>query len=350
MLLSIIILAHNKSELTLACLKSLVSAKIPEPFETLLVDNASSPPLEEVLDAPVLEASQTIILRNEKNLSFSKANNLAAKKSFGQFLLFLNNDVEINQDTLEHLMKSVKQVDGPILAGGKLLYPNSQIIQHAGVSHMLWGIGSNFGCGCESGEKALNRPRESYAVIGAMMLVESECFETVGGFDEKYEWGYEDIDLCQKIRAINGKIFYEPKAVSIHHESVTLRESINKERDSFNYQYFRSRWDELLIPAERKLISKYINEGISSVAIYGTGEAARALARQLKQGGIETKAFVSEEICFELFEGRSVFSLAELDHRNFDRIFVGTQFYFQIRQNLIRFVPEDKISFPIAID
>ena len=70
----------------------------------------------------------------------------------GEFLLFLNNDVEIFRDTVLHLMQTIKKGQGPSLVGGMLLYPNSKLVQHAGVSHILWGIGSNYGwCSNEKG-------------------------------------------------------------------------------------------------------------------------------------------------------------------------------------------------------
>lgn len=350
MQLSVIILAHNKNELTIACLKAIRSADLPNSFEVLLVDNASNPSLKQSLDEELLKSTNTKILRNSKNLNFSIANNIAAEMAQGEYLLFLNNDVEISGDTVLLLMQTIKKDQGPSLVGGMLLYPNSKLVQHAGVSHMLWGIGSNYGCGAKSDEKALNFKREIYGVIGAMMLIKKKWFRKVGGFDENYNWGYEDIDLCQRIRAIGGRIFYEPKASAIHHESTTLKEKISKKRDSLNYQYFRSRWDELLIPAETTLINKYKNLGIRSVAIYGTGNAAIELGKRLAMVNIQTQAFISELPSSITFEGKPVYNLSQIDSDKFDQIFIGSQYHFEISKMLKKFVPEEKITFPVVIE
>ena len=79
MQLSVIILAHNKNELTIACLKAIRSADLPNSFEVLLVDNASNPSLKQSLDEELLKSTNTKILRNSKNLNFSIANNIALK-------------------------------------------------------------------------------------------------------------------------------------------------------------------------------------------------------------------------------------------------------------------------------
>src|SRR5690606_31680883 len=63
--------------------------------------------------------------------------------------------------------------------------------------------------------------KEMDGVTGACMLVRREVFSALGGFDEGYVNGYEDVDLCMKVRTSGGRILYDPRSVLIHHESVS---------------------------------------------------------------------------------------------------------------------------------
>lgn len=351
MLLSIIIPARDKPELTLSCLQALVEAELPFAFETLLVDNASSPPLAELLPAPALQDANVSLLRNEENLSFSRANNLAVNQAAGRLTLFLNNDVEARPSTIPALIAAVEGKDGPVVAGGQLLYPESERIQHAGIAHMLWGLGSNFGVGADPSEPELGRPREAFALTGAMLLTETKFFRELGGFDESYQWGYEDIDLCLKARAAGGRILYEPKAVALHHESATLKPVRNPQQDASNYHSFRRKWDHLLLPAEQALIENYLDAGVKTAAIYGTGRAAHALATRLKEGGINLQCFIrrDEDNPPETAENIPALTLSEARNLSFDRLFVGSQYYFQARPRILDFHPADQVVFPVAI-
>ena len=351
MLLSIIIPARDKPELTLSCLQALAQAELPFAFETLLVDNASEPPLAGLLPTSALQTANVSLLRNEENLSFSRANNLAAARAIGQLSLFLNNDVEVRPNTIPALVAALESKNGPALAGGQLLYPNSKRIQHAGIAHMLWGLGSNFGVGAEPTEPELAHSRESYALTGAMLLAETTFFRELGGFDESYQWGYEDIDLCLKARAAGGRILYEPKAVALHHESATLKPVRNPGQDASNYRSFRRKWDQLLIPAEQSLMKDYSDAGIKTAAIYGTGRAAHSLRTRLSDGGIHLRCFVrrDEDAPPETVGDVPNLTLSEAGNLAYDRLFVGSQYYFQARPRILEFHPADKVLFPIAI-
>ena len=130
--------------------------------------------------------------RSPRNLGFAAANNRAAREPAGDALLFLNNDVQVTPGALSRLLEAVVDSGGGI-AGPKLLFPEATI-QHAGIRQMLWGYASNLGTGAPRDEPVLDRGGSIFAVTGAMLAVGRRVFQRVGGFDERYRWGYEDVD------------------------------------------------------------------------------------------------------------------------------------------------------------
>ncbi len=348
MFLSIIILAHNKHQLTGKCLQALNDSELAEKYEIILVDNASIPSLSSSLSQKILNISRCIIIRNEENLSFSKANNIAVSRASGKDLLFLNNDVAVKKDTLVKLLSSWTEES---VIGGKLLYPNSNLIQHAGISHMLWGLGSNFGTGANHKETSLNLKRNTFAVTGALMLTTKIFFEEIGGFDEAFSWGYEDIDFCLKAKQKKARIIYEPNAEATHCESATLNEKRNLNFDSHrkNYGYFWQKWEHYLLPHEEAYISK-LRKKSSKFNVFGTGKAALALYEKIIGHSIEVEYFITDHVeDLDIKDlPRPMMHLDKLSIHDYP-LLIGSQFYYDIYPRLARYLPKSKIIFPIVI-
>ena len=350
MILSIIILAHNKSDLTLSCLNAIARSQVPKPFETLIIDNASNPPLESILDKTVLHATKAKIIRNDQNLSFSKANNKAVELSCGKFLLFLNNDVIIYPNTISLLFENSIPKS---IVGGKLLFPKSNLFQHAGISHMLWGKASNYGVGAKSEHPKLNTRRNRFAVTGAMQFVRRDFFFELEGYDEKYHWGYEDVDLCLKARHANADIIYEPRATGTHVESATLSTVRLTDKDLENYNYYRKKWDFELQPAEDNYIDSLIENNIRVVGIFGTGGAAISLFHKLSKTDIETICFILDRKTNEtpkLISNIPVLDLNKSCKLPLDLIIIGSQFHYNIYPRISNFFSKEIILHPVVIE
>ena len=350
MLLSIIILAHNKHEITLSCLKAISASQVPKPFETLLVDNASFPPLEKILDENILKATNVKIIRNEENLNFSKANNQAVKLACGKYLLFLNNDVIIKNETITRLIESCTPVS---IVGGKLIFPETGLIQHAGISHMLWGKPSNYGVEAKTEHEAFNIKRERFAVTGALQIVRKEFFLQLGGFDEIFSWGYEDVDLCLKAKQASAKIIYEPQAQATHIESATLSRVRSNNNDSRNYKHYRKKWDFKLKSAEDNYIESLLSHKNKLVGIFGTGAAATSLFNRFSETALETICFISEQKTTQT--PRSISGIPVLDLNNssklpLDLMIIASQFHYNIYPRVSNFFHKDIILHPVVIE
>ena len=349
-MLSIIILAHNKSDLTNACLGAILRAKLPEVFETLVVDNASTPPLEKILDKTVLQLANAKIIRNEHNLSFSKANNKAVNLSSGKFLLFLNNDVQIFPNTISVLLENAIPKS---IIGGKLLFPDSSLIQHAGISHMLWGRPSNYGVLANSKHPKLNTRRNRFAITGAMQLMRKDFFLDLGGYDEKYRWGYEDVDLCLKAKQVNAEIVYEPNAIGTHVESATLSPLRESTIDNENYNYYREKWDFELKSAEDNYIQALFCNKKTTIGIFGTGIAAVSLSTRLKNTNIKIICFVSDESIKNVpkyISNIPVLSLHESSKMELDLIIIASQYHYSILPRVCNYFSKEIIVHPVVIE
>lgn len=191
--------------------------------EVLIVDNGSVEPetlayLERVAGNPRVK-----VIRHDAPFNYSALNNLAAKQAAGDYLLLLNNDVEVvDEDWLGWLVRQAVR-EGVGAVGAKLLYDDGSI-QHAGV---VIGMGDAAGHAhrfLKPGEEGYfaraHLPHQVSAVTGACLLVERAKFEAVGGLDEAgFAVAFNDVDLCLKLQTAGWRNIYEPRAVMIHHES-----------------------------------------------------------------------------------------------------------------------------------
>ena len=229
-LVSIVIPTYNRSELTRKCLEALRTHTPAADYEVIVVDNGSTDATPAFLKEQAA-AGQLRAILNAKNLGFSKACNQGAAEAKGEFVLFLNNDTEVTPGWLEALTRSA-QADPRIGAvGPKLVFPNSTI-QHAGVVLVNSGqdplLARHVYHGAPHDLPEANRPTTYQALTAACLVVPRDLFNQVGGFDEEYWNGYEDVDLCLKIGQAGRLLLYQPQSLVVHHESQSGPERFRK--------------------------------------------------------------------------------------------------------------------------
>jgi tetratricopeptide (TPR) repeat protein len=179
------------------------------------------------------------VIRNQVNLGFGKACNQGASAARGKYLVFLNNDTIPQEGWLNALVLEADSDASVGVVGSKLLYPDGTI-QHAGVvrdrtnfwpSHIYKSFAGD--------HPAVNQRREFQIVTAACCLIKRAVFEEVEGFDEGYINGWEDVDLCLKVRERGYSVIYQPRSVVIHLESQTAG---RKTHDDANATRFLDRW------------------------------------------------------------------------------------------------------------
>ena len=344
-MISIIVLVHNKLDLTRRCLSALAGAVANLDHEVFCVDNASTEDVGSLQDCAGAFRMFRFI-RNGENFSFSIGNNRAAAECTGDTLLFLNNDVIAAPGSVHALVEALAEDAAHGIVGAKLVYPSGKM-QHAGIAQMLWGYVSNYGVGAGADDSRFQQTCERFAVTAAMACLPRQVFERIGGFDERYRWGYEDVDLCLKVRAAGLRVLYVPEAESVHEESATLS-AVRKTADlAHNYSTYRTSWGYHLSQNEKVYINRLRQDRVRKVVVLGMGQAAVGLTRILTENGIETVAFTSSRAPGpETFSDRPVVPLESLSEMRFDRLVVASQFFFEFEKSIQQYDPAGAPIFP----
>jgi len=158
----------------------------------------------------------------EREFNYSAINNFGVGFSHGDYLLFMNNDIEmLGEHSVEEMLQYVEDPEIGI-CGARLLYPD-HLIQHGGVVMGFGGIaGASFIGLHETEQTYMHRAEciQNYsAVTAAVLLTKRKCFQEVGGFREELAVAFNDVDFCLKVRALGKRVVYTPYALFTHYES-----------------------------------------------------------------------------------------------------------------------------------
>ncbi|MDQ2865182.1 MAG: glycosyltransferase family 2 protein [Candidatus Eremiobacteraeota bacterium] len=238
---SIIIPVFNKVAFTKRCLDTLQATLAGAgDGEVIVIDNASSDETPELLETyPWIRH-----LRNELNLGFAGANNQAARAARGEFLILLNNDTEAFPGWLAAMLKTAEDPSVGAV-GARLLFENGTI-QHAGVvvarttMSRTTFVPFHHNSMVPHGDPDVNLQTDFQIVTGACLMTPRALYRDLGGLDETFWNGYEDVDYCLKVRARGLRVVYEPKAKLFHFES---QSGVQRFRKSlWNTEMLAERW------------------------------------------------------------------------------------------------------------
>lgn len=242
---SIVIPVFNEWDTTRACLISIRENTSGLPYEIIVADDCSE---DETIHLPEL-APGVRYVRNTQNLGFLKNCNHAAKIAHGKYLLFLNNDTQVQPNWLQPLVACVEQDELVGLVGPMLLYPDGRVQEAGGI---IWqdGSGWNYGRFDYPESPEFNYRKEVDYISGACILVRKILWDRIGGFDERFAPAYyEDTDLAFEIRRQGYRVVYQPLSRVIHLEGVSHGTNPNsgiKSRQTANRVRFRDKWAPLL--------------------------------------------------------------------------------------------------------
>jgi GT2 family glycosyltransferase len=214
-----------------------------EPFELLLVDNASP---DETLSHVREEISGAHLIANETNRGFGDASNQGAEAARGRYLCFLNSDALVLPGWLGPLLETLES-DPSVGAVVPMFLNEDGTIQEAGSVIDSAGHAHAVGSGADPADFEYRFPREVDYASAACLVVPRNVFTDVGGFDPRYAPMYfEDVDLCFKLRDRALRTMYEPRSrvVHIRHASGDF-ESARKLMDE-KRQTFVERWGDRL--------------------------------------------------------------------------------------------------------
>ena len=252
-LISVVIPTKDHSEDLKLCLESIFTKSKYPNLEFILVENNSTEPETFAYYKELEEQHPNVrVVVWEDTFNYSRINNYGASFAKGEYLLLLNNDVElINDDCIEEML-SYCQRDEVGIVGARLLYPDNTI-QHAGVVVGFGGIAGHTFIGLYYQDKSYflraSCAQDYSAVTAACMMVKKSVFDEVGGFYDGLAVAFNDVDFCMKVRAAGKLVVYTPHAMLHHYESKSrgLEDTPEKiQRFQGEIEMFRKRWPEIL--------------------------------------------------------------------------------------------------------
>ncbi|RJQ27173.1 glycosyltransferase family 2 protein [Candidatus Parcubacteria bacterium] len=245
------------------CINSILNTSTYHNYEIIIIENSSTDSKTFDYYEKIESDSKIRVLRWEKPFNYAKINNYGAKHANGEFFLFLNNDIQvINPDWVERMIEHFAKPDVGVV-GAKLYFPNNTI-EHGGFFLGIRGFGSHSHIGF---------PRNSFgyfgrlitvqnytAVTGACLLTKRDIFEEVKGFDEQFEYNYNDVDYCLKIKEKGYCTIWTPYTELYHHECQTRKEMCQEQFDRFliaERDKFRKKW-----PSISETVDPYYNPNL----------------------------------------------------------------------------------------
>ncbi|MEK7383496.1 MAG: glycosyltransferase family 2 protein [Elusimicrobiota bacterium] len=253
--ISVLIPAYNGAPWIAETLNRLAAAADDVPYEAVVVDNASTDKTAAICGAlPGVK-----VIRNEKNLGFSRAVNQAAAAASGRVLVAVNQDLHLQPGALKAIHGFLAENNS--LVGGALAYEDGAEQPSCGPFPTLAGTLWRLLLPRRMRKYELMRPGSREArpvdwVTGAFIGCRRELFDKVGGFDEGYFMYYEDVDLCLRARRAGFKSYFLPSAKGVHLHPFSDRgdapDWLSREIRFSQMRYFskhRPRWEQGVIRA-----------------------------------------------------------------------------------------------------
>ncbi len=242
---SIIIPVYNQFNYTYACIKSIFLNSDNIPYEIIVADDCSND-----LTRKIDEIIKGIkIIRNPQNLRFLLNCNNASKQAKGKYILFLNNDTQVQKNWLKSLVDLMENDQTIGMSGSKLVYPNETVQEAGGI---IWkdGTGMNYGRGMNIYAPECNYIKDVDYISGASIIIRTSLWKNIGGFDESFcPAYYEDTDLAFSVRKAGFRVVYQPKSNVVHFEGISNGKDTSNGQKSFqlvNHDKFCAKWGTVL--------------------------------------------------------------------------------------------------------
>lgn len=217
MQLSVIILNYNLHHFLHLCVDSITRATSSIEAEIIVIDNASSDRSRE----GILTAFPNVIwMQNDQNIGFAKAYNRAIDKAKGEYVCILNPDTVLAEDTLGHVLNFAKNqsnlgaVGCQLVDGRGVFLPESKRNQLSFNTALL----KVFGLDYNYYNKNLTQDEvgKTSVLVGAFMLMRTDIYQSMKGFDENFFMYGEDIDFSLRLRSAGLNNYYFGQAIAIH--------------------------------------------------------------------------------------------------------------------------------------
>ena len=253
---SIIIPTRDRVELLQPCVQSILQKTTYARYEIVLIDNGSREAAALAYLSLSARDPRIRVLRCDEEFNYSRLSNFGVEKSKAEFVVLMNNDVEvIAPGWLEEMVGPGIQAEVGAV-GARLLYPDGRV-QQAGVI-----LGAGVHGVAEVAHRGIAQSDPGYfsrailaqelsAIGAACLLVRRKAYLEAGGFDEEHlKVAFNDIDFCLKLRARGYRILYAPEAELYHHEHAsrgTEYTEANEQRFTREIEFMKEKWKDALL-------------------------------------------------------------------------------------------------------
>ena len=253
---SVIIVNYNNKNYLINCLKSVFESNYPH-FEVVLVDNASfDGSIKDVEKNFAYQASLKII-RNSQNVGFASGNNIGILYSKGEYLVFLNNDTEVDKNWLSELVRAFESDDvGAVQC--KLLYlHDKEHFDSAGCFIDFLGFPLIRGLN-EKDNGQYDLIDEIFYGKGAALAARRSLLDEIGCFDDDYFLYFEETDLCWRMHLKNLKVVYAPESIVFHAGEASISKKSVQKSLLPNYHKHKNHITTLIKNYELQNLVKYL--------------------------------------------------------------------------------------------
>ena len=250
-LVSIVIPTKNQLKVLKRCIDSVLNKTTYINYEIIIVDTGSDEKTHRYYKKIVSDHIKVYSFVEDK-FSYAKSCNYGASKANGEYLVMLNNDTEVIAPSWIEDMLGYAQRESTGFVGCKLLYPEVDLIQHAGIGLGLGGVAANLLSMLP--EKHLDPTQNIYmhtahnvsAVTAACFMISKKKFDRLTGFDPDFRITYNDVDICLRGMEQGWLNVYLPNVKLYHYESISLGKPDDKKRDNPEFEkakrQFVKRW------------------------------------------------------------------------------------------------------------
>ncbi len=228
--ISVIIVTWNSEEWIKICLDSILATSADLKIETIVVDNFSKDKTLEILKA---YNSQIKLIQNPSNLGYAKGCNQGLKIAQGNYILLLNPDTEITENSLKKMRDFMEKTPEAGALGPQLVdfegqiqpscrrFPNYKLLlwELTGLSR-LFSKSKIFGA-WKMGGFDFRSTREVEQPMGSALLIRKKVIDQIGLMDERFFLFYNDVDFCYRIKQAGWKIYFYPEAKIFHAEGAS---------------------------------------------------------------------------------------------------------------------------------
>ena len=287
---SAIVVNYRRGDLMAACLGSLRAAlaELDEPSELIVVDNASGDGSCDLIRAAAPDA---LLIENTENLGFAPAVSRAIDRSSGEWVLLVNNDVEVERGFVRELLAAARTApDVGSVAAQMRFAGTGDVINSAGIGIDRLGVAFDrlLGQPVAASER---EPVEVFGACAGAAMFSRAMLQRIGGFDETFFFALDDADVAWRARMDGWRCLYVPAAIALHDHSATIGHG----SDLKYFQVGLNRVRMLAKNADRRQLARYgllmVGYDIAYVVFVALRERTLAPLRGRLQGLREWRSY-----------------------------------------------------------